>query len=422
MFSKSTFASLFILPLVALAAPIKRPLAPLKRANEILFARQATPDSYIVALKPDAVDPTKRGQWLERVLATGDISVSAADIAEDPAFKLQWNEDIFNGLAGTFDQDAIEILRARDEVAWISEDIEMYTSAIVTQTNAPWGIARFSTGTESLRGQNPSQLNFEYVFDDAQVGAGGDVYIIDTGVRVSHVDFQGRAEFLGSFGSGVPGQDINGHGTHCAGSAAGSVFGIAKGASIKAVKVMADDGSGSTSDIISGINLSVQTALSNAARPAVISMSLGGPQNRAIDDTVRNAIQLGVPFIVAAGNETQDADNVSPARLQEVITVGATDINDQVAFFSNFGTAVDVFAPGQDILSASPASDDAVQSLSGTSMATPQVAGLALVLMGQEGKLSPSALQNRIAQLSVKNVVGGAAQSGSVDALAATNV
>jgi cerevisin len=222
---------------------------------------------------------------------------------------------------------------------------------------------------------------------------------LDTGVRTSHLDYGGRASFLATFGPGSTGQDLNGRelsslptlhdlsfrifiadlylsdGTHVSGTAAGSVFGVAKNASIIAIKCMDDSGAGATADIISAINLAGTTA-SSTGRPSVISMSLGGAANQAIDDAVTNSVNLGIPFVVAAGNGAADASTSSPARLggpagnPGVITVGATTITDTFASFSNFGSNVDVLAPGQDVLSCGITSDDAVQNLSGTSMST----------------------------------------------------
>jgi len=183
---------------------------------------------------------------------------------------------------------------------------------------------------------------------------------------------------------------------------------------------MSDDGSGATSDIISGINLATQLATASQ-KPAVISMSLGGPVNTALDQAVSNAIGLGVPFVVAAGNESQDAKNVSPARVPEAITVGATTIDETFASFSNFGSLVDILAPGQDILSASPKADDALANLSGTSMATPHISGLALSIMGKEGKLSPKALADRLKTLAVPNVIQGV-KGGATNAFAFNGV
>jgi cerevisin len=145
---------------------------------------------------------------------------------------------------------------------------------------------------------------------------------------------------------------------------------VAKQANVKMIKVVADDGSAATSDIISGINLAVQEAAKNPDRPAVVNMSLGGPASRTLDQAVANAVAQGLPFVVAAGNEAADANTSSPARLSQVITVGATDINDEIASFSNFGAGVDVFAPGDTIVSASFQGTNLGAVLSGTSMAS----------------------------------------------------
>ena len=179
----------------------------------------------------------------------------------------------------------------------------MHTTALFQQDNAPWGIARLSS-TASFAGQNPNSLDFKYAFEDAP-GLGTEAFVIDTGCRVDHIDFGGRANFIGSFGRGIPNQDANGReyivhlgrqtntpltlridGTHVAGTVGGNVFGVAKNATLNCIKVMADDGSGATSDIISGISLASTRALASG-KPSVISMSLGGPVNRALDQTVR---------------------------------------------------------------------------------------------------------------------------------------
>ncbi|KAG8832146.1 subtilisin-like serine protease [Serendipita sp. 399] len=173
------------------------------------------------------------------------------------------------------------------------------------------------------------------------------------------------------------------------------------------IKCVADDGSAATSDIVSAINLAAQRAAANPTRPAVVNMSLGGPPSRALDNAVAAAVAQGLPFVVAAGNETQDANNASPARLAQVITVGATDINDRIASFSNFGNKVDVFAPGDTIVSASFQGDNLGAVLSGTSMASPHIAGLAALIMGQSGKLTPDALSTQIKSVAITNAIAG---------------
>jgi len=403
-----TAAALALFPL-SFAAPVTQHTAPIRRAVDV--GGRSANGGYIVAIHPDTVNPNNRTGWLNKVLNAKGITLDDATTA---SLKVKWSQDIFNGVSGTFSPDAINVLSKQPEVAWIQEDIEMYTTAIVQQTNAPWGLSRLSNGPNALTDQNPLTLNFKFSFDQS-AGAGTQAFIIDTGCRVSHKDYGGRAKFLQTFGPGAPGVDKNGHGTQVAGTVGGSVFGVAKNTTLNCIKVMSDDGSGATSDIISGINLAV-TMAKNANQPAVVSMSLGGPPNRAIDTAVTQGINSGIPFIVAAGNDGKDAANFSPARVPDAITVGATTIQDTVASFSNFGPTVDISAPGQDILSAGFQSDVAVVKLSGTSMATPHISGLALLIMGKVGTLSPADLRKNLADLAIHGAVPP--KPGTVDDLA----
>jgi cerevisin len=257
-----------------------------------------------------------------------------------------------------------------------------------------------------------------------------DIYVVDTGVRITHVEFGGRATFAKSFGSGVPGQDINGHGqcpryvvlpslklfigTHCAGIAASSLHGVAKEANIIAVKVMGDDGTGSASDIISGISFVVQSvAASN--RPSAINLSVTTPGSNAVDDAVSNAVSFGVHVIVAAGNENTDASVDSPARASTVIAVGATDINDKRASFSNFGPDVDIWAPGVGIISLGITSDTAVRTLDGTSMATPFVTGLVAYFLTLEGTMSPLQMKQQLRSVTTNGAISGLSKRHLLD-------
>ncbi|KAG8798347.1 subtilisin-like serine protease, partial [Serendipita sp. 399] len=348
--------------------------------------------------------------WLNNVLSSrGHVrrELTQSDL------RLGWNETVFNGLAGRFSDSEIRTLQQQGEVSYIQHDTLLHTNALVVQLNAVWGLSRMSSGATSLPlGSDPASFGFQYTFDDSG-GSGVDIYVLDTGIRATHQDFSGRVNFLQSFGAGVPGVDINGHGTHVSGIAIGSVFGIAKSATINMIKCMDDAGAGFTSDIVSAINLAATTAASSS-RPAIVSMSLGGPANQVIDDAVLNAVNnLNIPFVVAAGNEGLDASTSSPARLggaggnPGVITVGATTIDDTFATFSNTGVNVDLLAPGQDVLSCGVDNDAALKNLSGTSMATPHVAGIAALIMGTEGKLSPADLKQRILSRTVSGVVGG---------------
>jgi cerevisin len=388
-------AAFSALALVASTLAAPAPLLPVTRVSG-----RSIPDSYIVKIKASSDIPVeRRGQWLTNVLAAGGATVQDAD-----SLKLKWSKDIFDGVSGTFDKNGVNALRANKDVEYIVEDSVMFTSDVLQQANAPWGLARLAQDG-ALADKNPAQLNFQYTFDST-AGQGVDVYVVDTGIRTTHKDFGGRATFGASFGRGVPGQDLNGHGTHVAGTCVGGILGVAKKANVIAVKVMGDDGSGATSDIISGISFATQAA-QKSGRPSVINMSIGGPTNQALDAAAANAVATGIHVVVAAGNETQDANNSSPARSPAVITVGAVNINDQLASFSNFGSPVDILAPGQDILSAGFEADDAVKNLSGTSMASPHIAGLAAYLLGLEGQKSPADLKARIQGLGQNGVIRG---------------
>ena len=195
--------------------------------------------------------------------------------------------------------------------------------------------------------------------------------------------------------------DGNGHGTHCAGTVAGSTYGVAKAAKLVAVKVLGADGGGTTSGVISGI----QWVGTNAPAKSVLSMSLGGGASSALNTAVRNTIAKGVTVVVAAGNDGANAANYSPASEPLAITVGAIDINDNRASFSNYGSVVDIFAPGVNVLSSWIGSNSATNTISGTSMACPHVAGLAAYLIALEGLSTPAAVQSRIKALGTSGKV-----------------
>ncbi|KAJ3531108.1 hypothetical protein NMY22_g8288 [Coprinellus aureogranulatus] len=310
----------------------------------------------------------------------------------------EWDAAI-NGFAGNFDKDTLAALQGLPGVASIVEDGIVNTTA--TQSNAPWGLGRINSKTRL--GCADASLTYTYKYDD-RAGQGVDIYIIDTGIRVTHTDFGGRAKWGATFG-GYPSQDGNGHGTHCAGTAIGGRYGVAKKANVYAVKVLSDSGSGSTADVVSGLNWAVSAARARG-KPAVFSMSLGGSPNTALDTATKNAVAAGFHVVVAAGNSNVDAINSSPARVPEAVTVGASNILDQRASFSNYGTLVDVFAPGQNVISAWKDSDSATASLSGTSMATPHVAGLIAYYISTEGNTTPAAMSLKLktrALLGVQN-------------------
>ncbi|MZD09102.1 S8 family serine peptidase, partial [Streptomyces sp. SID5785] len=236
-------------------------------------------------------------------------------------------------------------------------------------------------------------------------GAGVTVYVIDTGVRTSHRDFGGRASSGWDFVDDDPvAQDGNGHGTHVAGTVAGAAYGVAKKARVVAVRVLDDTGSGTTAQVIAGIDWVTR----HAHRPAVANMSLGGSANAQLDAAVRASIASGVTYTVAAGNDGLPASWYSPARVPEAVTVGATGPTDARAGFSDWGTSLDLFAPGVDITSASYASDTGAATYSGTSMASPHAAGAAALYLGDRPRATPAEVGRALTDRAVTGRVTGA--------------
>lgn len=248
-----------------------------------------------------------------------------------------------------------------------------------TQPSPPsWGLDRID--------QKTLPLNQSYTYPD-KAGEGVTAYIIDTGVRISHGDFGGRASNgYDAIDNDNTAQDGHGHGTHVAGTVAGSSYGVAKKAKIVGVRVLDNSGSGTTDQVVAGIDW----VTANAVKPAVANMSLGGGADSVLDAAVRKSIASGITYAVAAGNESTDASTKSPARVGEAITVGSTTSTDARSSFSNYGTVVDIFAPGSSITSSWNTSDSATNTISGTSMASPHVAGAAALYLADHPGESPA--------------------------------
>ncbi|MGW0700728.1 S8 family peptidase [Streptomyces sp. NPDC002867] len=247
------------------------------------------------------------------------------------------------------------------------------------QQNPPsWGLDRVD--------QADTAGDSKYTYPDT-AGEGVTAYVIDTGVRISHKDFEGRATHgFDAVDNDDSADDGNGHGTHVAGTIAGAAHGVAKKAKIVAVRVLDDNGSGTTEQVVAGVDWVTQ----NHQGPSVANMSLGGGADEALDEAVRKAITAGVTFGVAAGNESSDAGQGSPARVQEAITVASSTKDDAQSDFSNFGEIVDIYAPGSDITSAWNDSDEGTKTISGTSMATPHVVGAAAVYLAGHQDATPA--------------------------------
>lgn len=232
----------------------------------------------------------------------------------------------------------------------------------------------------------------KYNYPDA-AGEGVTAYVIDTGIHISHKDFGGRASYgFNAIDKSDKAEDDNGHGTHVAGTIGGTKHGVAKKAKVVAVKVLDGEGSGTTEQVVAGLDWVTK----NHKGPSVANMSLGGGVDEALDTAVKKAIDSGVTFGVAAGNESSDAGQSSPARVKEAITVASSTKDDEQSDFSNFGTAVDLYAPGSDITSDWNSGDDATKTISGTSMATPHVVGAAAVYLAGHKDAKPADVEKAL--------------------------
>jgi subtilisin family serine protease len=311
-------------------------------------------------------------------------------------------EHALRGYAADLSDGEMGAVRRDPRVRSVEPDQEV--GLATTQTGATWGLDRI----------DQRNLPLSKTFGYTRIGVGVTAYILDTGIRTGHSDFGGRA----SIGRDVVGGsnangDCHGHGTHVAGTVGGGTYGVAKGVKLVGVRVLGCGGSGSLSGVIAGVDW--VTGNHTADAPAVANMSLGAGVSTALDTAVRNSIQDGVTYALAAGNGNilgiaQDACRTSPARVTEAITVGATDATDKKASWSNFGACVDWFAPGVSIVSASNTSSTGTKTMSGTSMAAPHVAGVAaLYLEGKTGTaLLPAAVRTALYDLTTKGVVASA--------------
>lgn len=370
----------------ALAAP-EGPMAPLLGQD----APQALPGRYIVVFK-EAAAPGLVDAAMEAALqdTSADAHALAPEVSRLGGASAVYRYDAaLNGFAAPLSARAVEALRRNPHVDYIQVDSVVTLDA--TQTGATWGLDRID--------QRALPLNGAYTYD--YTGAGVTAYIIDTGILFSHTQFGGRAISGYDAVDGGTADDCNGHGTHVAGTVGGSTYGVAKGVSLVAVRVLDCAGSGTSSGVIAGVNW--VTSNHQAGQPAVANMSLGGGIDAALDAAVANSIADGVTYAIAAGNSKKDACNYSPARVPSAITVGATDNTDTRAYYSNYGSCLDIFAPGSSITSAWYTSTTATNTISGTSMATPHVAGAAALYL----QANPGASPATVASALVGNATAG---------------
>ncbi len=346
------------------------------------------PDSFVVKLRTTDTPP-----------ANAAVDTFAQKLAGQYGGKVSYTyHSALRGFAvkGLSEKQARR-LAANPAVEYVQRDGVYKISGV--QPNPPsWGLDRID--------QHNLPLDNSYTYPNTASNV--HAYIIDTGIRITHTDFGGRATpGFDAVTIGGNANDCNGHGTHVSGTVGGSSYGVAKGAQLVAVRVLDCNGRGSTGGVIAGVDWVTQHAI----KPAVANMSLGGGADATLDNAVSNSIASGVTYGIAAGNgdifgNPQDACNTSPARVPAAITVGATQSNDQKASFSNFGTCLDIFAPGVGITSAWNTNDTATNTISGTSMATPHVVGAAALVLGANPTFSPQQVRDSLVNNATDGVVG----------------
>ncbi|MFE6697047.1 S8 family serine peptidase [Streptomyces sp. NPDC057718] len=367
---------------VALATAGTLPATAAERAPEGVILNADAPgtisDSYIVTLKDSAAksDSAKGKALAKKYGASIERTYRAA----------------LNGYAVEATAAEAKKFAADPAVASVSQNRTFTVSA--TQNNPPsWGLDRID--------QRSLPLDQRYTYPD-KAGEGVTAYVIDTGVRISHSDFGGRAaNGYDAIDNDNVAQDGHGHGTHVAGTVAGTAYGVAKKAKVVGVRVLNNQGSGTTAQVVAGIDW----VTANAVKPAVANMSLGGGADAVLDAAVQRSIAAGITYAVAAGNESTNANTKSPARVAEAITVGSTTNTDARSSFSNFGAVVDIFAPGSSIASAWNTSDTATNTISGTSMASPHVAGAAAIYLADNPGSTPAQVSAGLVAASTPGVV-----------------
>ncbi|KAJ5461408.1 Subtilisin-like serine protease [Penicillium daleae] len=423
------FLCLTLLPLLAAASPtwtgsIHNGAAPILSST----SAQEIPDSYIIVFKKHVGTSAAAAHhsWVQDI-HSDNVRMelkkrSLFGFDNDPYLGLKHTFHVAGslmGYAGHFHEDVIEQVRRHPDVEYIEKDSEVHHFESPTiEKNAPWGLARISHRDSLSFGSFNKYL---YAEDG---GEGVDAYVIDTGTNVDHVDFEGRANWGKTIPQGDQDEDGNGHGTHCSGTIAGKKYGVAKKANVYAVKVLRSNGSGTMSDVVKGVEWAAEAHIKKSKdakagkvkgfKGSVANMSLGGGSSRTLDLAVNAAVDAGMHFAVAAGNDNADACNYSPAAAEKAVTVGASTLADERAYFSNFGKCTDIFAPGLNILSTWIGSKYAVNTISGTSMASPHIAGLLAYYVSLQPSSDSAFAVEEITPKKLKNALITVATSGAL--------
>ncbi|KAL1914237.1 uncharacterized protein VTP21DRAFT_9077 [Calcarisporiella thermophila] len=357
----------------------------------------ATPDNNLAPIKDPKGSKVVEGSYI--VVYKSDATLPKSDVTSQAikkGLKRTYNFKGFKGFSGKFDDETLNKIRADPAVAFVERDGIMSINAEV-QNGAPWGLARISH-REKLN--TNTQDKFIY---DVNGGQGVTAYVIDTGILTNHPEFEGRARWGATFADDGD-EDGNGHGTHVAGTIGSKTYGVAKKVKLVAVKVLGSDGTGYNSDIIAGINWAANDQKKNPKNKSVANLSLGGTASDAVDNAVKGAVAAGLHVVVAAGNSNSDACKFSPARESTSITVGGSDINDAKYKSGNYGKCVDIIAPAVNVLSTW--NDGKTKAITGTSMATPHVAGIIAQFLTTKVR-DPASMKEYITSIASKGKITG---------------